>query len=273
MKDQEMPIKKHFEPSTIENIDRSVLNYVEALNLFTDTNQGFEKVPVLWGTSERSFLTKDDANARDEQGLLKLPIISIRRTSFQKSMPSKGVFHGNVPENSDEQGGSLAISRVINQTKTTAYANNGARKSAQDSSKPYDNKKIVYQTISAPMPVNVEITYEIVLRTEFQQQMNDLMLPFVTKPGTINFVRLEDSGHRYEGFLDSQFSLKDNLSDYTSEERKFETSISLRVVGYLVGQGKNREKPHYSIRENFVEVKLPKESVITDPKELEKYNL
>ena len=72
MKDQEMPIKKHFEPSTIENIDRSVLNYVEALNLFTDTNQGFEKVPVLWGTSERSFLTKDDANARDEQGLLKL---------------------------------------------------------------------------------------------------------------------------------------------------------------------------------------------------------
>lgn len=273
MKDQEMPTKKHFEPSTIENIDKSVYNYVESLNLFTSTNQGFEKVPVLWGTSERSFLTKDDANARDAQGLLRLPIISIRRTTFQKSMPSKGIFHGNIPEHQDEQGGSLAVSRVINQKKTTAYANNGARKLTQDSTKPYDNKRIVYQTISAPMPVNVEITYEIVLRTEFQQQMNDLMLPFITKPGTINFVRLEDSGHRYEGFLDSQFSLKDNLSDYTNEERKFETSINLRVVGYLVGQGKNREKPHFSIRENFVEVKLPKESVVIDPEELEKYNL
>ena len=273
MSKQQIPTKKHFEPSTIENIDRSVLSYVESLNLFTDTNQGFSKVPVLWGTSERSFMTKDDANARDNQGLLRLPIISIRRTNFQKSAPSKGIFHGNIPENPDEQGGSLTVSRVINQEKTSAYARTGAKKSLQDETKPYHNKKVVYQTISAPMPVNVEISYEIILRTEFQQQMNVLMLPFITKPGTINFVKLEDSGHRYEGFLDGQFSLKDNLSDYTNEERKFETSINLRVVGYLVGQSKNREKPHYSIRENFVEVKLPRESVITDPKELEKYNL
>ena len=38
-------------------------------------------------------------------------------------------------------------------------------------------------------------------------------------------------------------------------------------------QDKNREKPHYSIRENFVEVKIPRESVVVDPKEIEKYKL
>ena len=72
--------KIYFEPSTIENIDRSVLLFVEKLNLFTDTNEGFRKVPVMWGTSERSFLSKNDKELRDQQGMLRLPIISIRRT-------------------------------------------------------------------------------------------------------------------------------------------------------------------------------------------------
>jgi hypothetical protein len=123
------------------------------------------------------------------------------------------------------------------------------------------------------MPVNVEVTYEVGIRTEYQQQMNDLMLPFITKPGTINFIRLESEGHKYEGFIDSQYSSKDNLTDYSNEERKFETTISIRVVAYLVGQGKNREKPHFSVRENYVEVKIPRESVITDPEEIKKYDL
>ena len=51
--------KLHFEPSTIETVDKSVLNYLEGLNLFANTNKGWRRVPVLWGTSERSFLSKD----------------------------------------------------------------------------------------------------------------------------------------------------------------------------------------------------------------------
>ena len=273
MEKNDMPTKKYFKPSTIENIDKSIYNYVESLNLFTDTNEGFKKVPILWGTSERAFLTKENTETRDSQGLLKLPVISIRRSAFQKSVPNKGLFHGGIPEHQDEQGGSLVVSRVINQEKSNAYARAGAKKKTGDSSYPYQNNKIIYQTISAPMPVNVEVTYEIGIRTEYQQQMNDLMLPFITKPGTINFIRLESEGHKYEGFIDSQYSSKDNLTDYSNEERKFETTISIRVVAYLVGQGKNREKPHFSIRENFVEVKIPRESVITDPEEIKKYDL
>jgi hypothetical protein len=188
-------------------------------------------------------------------------------------MPSKGVFQGTVFETDDEQGGSLVVSRVINQEKTRAYAKSTAKRTTQDSSYPIANNKIVYQTISAPMPVNVEINYEIILRTEYQQQMNNLMLPFITNPGTINYIKLENDGHRYEGFIEGQFSSKSNLSDYSNDERKFETSITIRVIGYLVGQENNREKPHFSVRENFVEVKIPKESVIIDPDELEKYGL
>ena len=265
--------KIYFEPSTIENIDRSVLNFIKKLNLFTETNEGFREVPVMWGTSERSFLSKKDENVRDDQGMLKLPLISVRRTGFSKNLGSKGAFQGFVPEHSDEQGGSLVVSRKINHEKTNNFAKADAKKETGQESYPRKNNKIVYQTVTAPMPVNVELTYEIVLRTEYQQQMNDILLPFVTKPGTINYVRLESEGHKYEGFLQDQFASRDNLSDYTNSERKFETSINLRVVGYLVGQGKNREKPHFAVRENAVEVKIPRESVVVDPSEINKFNL
>lgn len=254
--------KIHFEPSTIENIDRSVLDYIKSLKLAVDTNQGFTEVPVLWGTSERSFLSKDKKELRDEQGTLKFPLISIRRSSFSKPLKSGGVFQGNVPEFNDGQGGSLPIGKVVFQERTTAFANAEAMRLHGQNNYPRPNHKVVYQTVYAPMPVNVEVMYEITLRTEYQQQMNDLMLPFVTKPGTINYVLLKSEGHRYEGFIQDQHQSSDNLSDFSAAERKFETKITLKVIGYLVGEGKNEDKSHFSVRQNFVEVKLSRETVV-----------
>ena len=239
--------KIYFDASTIETVDKSVLNFLEELNLSTETNEGWKKVPIIWGTAERSFQAKSNKDIRDNLGMLKLPIITVRRTSLVKDMASAGVFQGNVPENDDKQGGSLVVSRTINQEKTKNFANADAKRLFGQLNYPYKNNKIVYQTVSVPMPVNVTMTYEITLRTEYQQQMNTLMLPFATKPGTINYVNLRDSGHRYEGFIDGNFANQDNLQDFSSDERKFETKINLRVVGYLVGQGKNREKPHFAI--------------------------
>lgn len=251
----------HFEPSTIENIDRSVLDYIKSLKLAVDTNQGFTEVPVLWGTSERSFLSKDKKEIRDDQGMLKFPLISIRRSSFSKPLKSGGVFQGNVPEFNDGQGGSLPVGKVIFQERTTAFANAEAMRLHGQNNYPRPNHKVVYQTVYAPMPVNVEVMYEITLRTEYQQQMNDLMLPFVTRPGTINYVLLKSEGHRYEGFIQDQHQSSDNLSDFSAAERKFETKITLKVIGYLVGEGKNEDKSHFSVRQNFVEVKLSRETV------------
>ncbi len=265
--------KVHFEPSTIETIDRSIYDFIEDLHLSVDTNGGSKQVPVLWGTSERSFLTKDKKDVRDQQGLLKLPLITIRRTGLTKSLASKGAFQGNVLENSDEQGGALVVSRVINQEKSSKFASAEALRRDKQENFPRKNDKVVYTTISAPMPVNVEVDYEVTLRTEYQQQMNLLILPFVTLPGTINFIRLKSGEHRYEGFIQGQFSSQDNLSNYTSEERKFEMKVQIKVIGYLVGQGNNREKPHYSIRENAVEVVTLKERASVDPEELKKHDL
>jgi len=253
--------KLHFEVSTIETIDQSVLNFVESLSLSTMTNKGFKPVPVIWGTAERSFQAKGNKEVRDSQGLLVLPIISIRRSGFTKTRQSQGVFQGNVPEIPDDKGGSLDVSRVLYQEKTMKFANADAYRLHGQKNFPGANPKVVYRTVTVPMPVNVEVMYEVTLRTEYQQQMNDLMTPFATKPGTVNFIRLTEKDHKYEGFIQPEYSSTDNLSDFSSDERKFETKINIKVIGYIVGEGPNREKPHYSIRENIVEVKIPRERI------------
>lgn len=253
--------KLHFEASTIETIDRAMLNYVKELNLYTDTNQGWRQVPVIWGSAERAFQTKNDKDVRDSEGMLILPIITVARTSLTKDMASKGVFQGSIPKIDDEQGGSLPVSRVIYQEKSMKFANADAQRLHGQLNYPRQNPKTVYRTITVPMPVNVTIMYEVTLRTEYQQQMNQLMLPFVTKPGTINYQRLFEGEHRYEAFIQGDFQANNNVSDFSSDERKFETKINVKVVGYLVGEDGNATKPHYSIRENAVEVKIPRERI------------
>ncbi len=260
--DQESSLRKvHFEPSTLETIDKSMLNYIEGLDLFTNTNTGWRKVPIIWGSAERSYQAKKHSEVRDTQGMLILPIITIRRMSVEKDMASKGVFHGTIPDFKDQQGGTLAVSRVIYQEKTSKFADADALRLHNQSNYPRPNAKIVYRTVSVPMPVNVTVMYEITVRTEYQQQLNQLVLPFITNPGTINYIRLFEGDHRFEGFIQGNFSSNDNLSDFSSDERKFELKIPIKVIGYLVGQSDNRDKPHYAIRENAVEVKIPRERI------------
>ena len=43
-------------PSSLETIDAAVVDYVnKSMDLFSTTNKGWKKVPVLWVAPERSF--------------------------------------------------------------------------------------------------------------------------------------------------------------------------------------------------------------------------
>jgi len=128
---------------------------------------------------------------------------------------------------------------------------------------PRKNNKTVYQTIYAPIPTYVKIMYSVRIRTNYQTQMNDLTTPFLTTTGQINAIHIKAEGHRYEGFIEGSFGYNNNITNFESEERIFETDIQIRVLGYLMGEGKNADKPKFSIVENIVQVRLPRERVIT----------
>ena len=53
-----------------------------------------------------------------------------------------------------------------------------------------------------------------------------------------------------------------NIGSYKDEERTYQTQIKFNVLGYLIGEGKNQERPRIIRRENAVEVKIPRERVI-----------
>ncbi len=84
----------------------------------------------------------------------------------------------------------------------------------------------------------------------------------MTTTGQINNFFIHRDGHKFEGFIQNDFSLDNNLSNLQQEERTFKTTINLKILGYLLGSDKNDNQPKLTIRENAVEIRIPRERVI-----------
>ena len=260
-----------FDPSTIETIDMGLYNWADnTLALHTTTNEGWKKVPVVWLGSERAFQVKKSQLLRDNDDRLKLPIISVTRESITKDPTFKGRFQAHYNEKDDYKGGTVTITRRIQQEKTRNFTNADIARLLKDSRETgpqLNNKhKTVYQEITIPVPSYVTVMYSIIIRTEYQQQMNDLVAPFITKTGNINGFFFEQDGYKYEGFIQPDFTEVKNVKDLGDDERMFETVVQIKVLGYLIGEGKNRERPKVTIRENYVKIRVSRERVIAGDK-------
>lgn len=256
-------------PSTIETVDAALFEYFNnKLNIFTTTNKGWNKVPVIWVSAERSFQVKNSKNLRDKRGTFKLPVITIERKSINKDVTKKGAVYANVPAHQDKAGGTVTVAKRIKQDKTANFARSDAYRLHSQLNYPRKNSKVVYQTVTVPLPVYIELSYDIVVRTEYLQQMNEIMTPILTKAGSrnpgVNYVILEKDNHEYETFFESDYTMDSNVSKLDEEERKYETKISTNIIGYLMGAGKNDPQPKIVYRENAVEVKFPRERAITE---------
>jgi hypothetical protein len=255
------------QPSSLEIVDTGLFRFVnEDLNLHTRTNKGYEKVPVIWLGAERSYQIKNNKELRDSVGKLRLPLISINREDFEMDTGFQGAIKPNLYEQRDYKGGSFKIASVINQEKTRNFANKDKAKrlkNGQETGK-YKNKKIVYDEYYAPTPVYVNVSYTITLRTEYELQMNDLLTPFIklrgNSPSNSFFYTIDN--HRYEAFIDSNFSENQNSTNIQEEERMFETKVLIKVLAYLTGDGSNRDKPKITKRETVVEIKISRERVV-----------
>lgn len=260
-----------FEPSTLETVDMAIHNFIdEKMNIFATTNKGFKKVPVKWVTAERIAHSKEDLTNRDLSKHIILPVISIERVGHSKNQASKGTVYAWLPDKNDERGASFTISRVINHDKTKNFANADSRKlksgiigHGQINFPSFNKKKkIVYQTITVPSPTYVQVNYKINLRSEYQQQMNEMLQPFIAKPRASHGIIVRASEHKYEAFIEEEYATSNNVGAMDAEERKFETTINIKVYAYLIGEDKNQEKPFIVKRENAVDIKFPREKVV-----------
>lgn len=262
--------------STIETIDFAITEWLtDDLNLAATTNEGWKKVPVLWQSPERAFQIKNDKDIRDIEGAYKLPLISIERTTITKDPARKGGFQAHrYSQDLNGRTGRMILAKRIVQDKTRNFAVVGNTRRANYTGAgtpqkyyPRPNKKIVIQTLSIPIPVYVNIEYKISLKTEYQQQMNQLVTPFIARTGQINSFVMKRDGHKYEAFIDQNFTQNNNAANLGEESRLYTTEITIRVLGYLIGEGENDDRPIVRVDENFVEISFPMESTVQEDDE------
>ena len=252
--------------SSIESIDYAIVSWLKKdLDLSARTNEGFTKVPVLWQAPERAYQIKHEKSLRDDGGALKLPIVSIDRTGIVKDPTRKGSFQANLySHNKDGRTGRMVIAKRIVQDKTRNFAVAAAMRALpvngnEQKHYPRINNKVVIQSLSIPIPVYINVDYKIVIKTEYQEQMNSLTQPFIARTGQINAFTLKRNGHLYEAFIEQNFTQSNNVSNLQEDMRMYTTEIGIRVLGYLIGEGENDDRPIVRVDENTVEVTFPRE--------------
>jgi hypothetical protein len=258
--------------SRIEDIDYAMFSWLkEDLNLSTLTNEGYKQTPILWQTPERAFQIKNNKDLRvpddHSSGAITLPVVTIERTGITKDPGNKGSFQAHIFSNrKNGRTGRMVIAKRIKQDKTRNFAVVGNTRTNTGGSRqkyfPRENKKVVIETLSIPIPIYVNLDYKIIVKTEYQQQMNDLTQPFMTRTGQINSFVMRRNGHMYEAFIDQGFSQSNNVSNLGEDERQFTSEITIKVLGYLIGEGSNDDRPIVTKEESIVEVAFPRESVV-----------
>ena len=261
----------YLQPSNLENIDSAVYEWVdEHLNINTDTHEGFKKIPVIWVTAERSFQIKSNKELHDSDGALIYPLITVGRTGFTKDRTKKGAIYAPIDAVNDYRGGTIKITKKINQNKTANFANADALKARSRGQinfpLPKTRKKTVYKTVSIPIPVYIDVSYEIQLKSYYQQQINQMVSPFVTNTGGLNYFPLKRNGHFYEAFIQTDYGSSNNISSMGEDERIFESKVEIKVLAYLVGDDANEAKPFNVVRENPVQLRFTREKAMLGEK-------
>lgn len=240
--------------SSIESVDTAMYNWLSGLNLFCNTNSGWKRTPVIWVAPERAFMVKHERELADGTGAIIPPFISLERTAISRETSKNGVFYANIPPKDTE----FMLSRRVNQERTSKFINAYAKKtSGSGFSRPTKIKnKVVYEYKSMRMPTYANFTYTISIMAQYQQQMNELVQPFLTLFGSNRYFVVKEKSYTYECFLAQEVGLTNNVASMEGEERKYVSKLTINTLAKLISAGANEDKPIFRVYENPVELLL-----------------
>ena len=264
--------QKTLSPSTLETVDFALYNWLnEKLNIYTDSNEGRRKVPIIWITAERAFQVKDDKELReiDSQSII-YPAMVVERNSVSKTNANERVIPGNIFPQMDRKRGAFPLYRRVVKDKTQNFQNSVAKKftsQTQETFKlPFESSEVVYETLYTGYPVFLNMNYTIKIRTIYIQQLNEILLPFQRFTGGINQFLVEHENHKYEAFIEDDYSISSNASDLGGEEKKFDAEIKIKVLGYITADGINQDTPYVVSRESPAKIRFTRERSMLDEK-------
>jgi hypothetical protein len=191
----------------LRDLDKAVVSWFS-----TDFPVNFEgkKTPVIYVSQERWALQQKQRGYRDENGVLILPIITVRR------LDAGQLLERYVYKNDDTR---IYIKRIMAKDKGDS-----------DQLIPWDpagSDTPIYEIITAEFPTFVKLKYNITLYTSYLSQANQLQE---------NVWKKFDSGRSYfkynDFFVFAQIdgsSDQSNLDDFTDQQRiiKYEYNFSM----------------------------------------------
>lgn len=258
-----MNIPPNYSPSTLENIDSAILDWVDnILNISVNTHEGIKKVTVTFATAERSFLTKHNSDLHDHKYTLKWPIIAITGGSISKPNEHRGSLQGTGF--SAKSTLVLPVHSELNHDKTSDRANaDSVRYVGTINSPKIKTTRPIYNIYSIPIPSFIEVKYKISIISNFKSQMNEILNPFIKYSSNINGFKLLHNGHGYECTFDEEISNDSNLEDISDEERRVEYNFNLTVKGYIHHGTANDKMPTVVRQETAPEIVFKTELLYT----------
>jgi len=274
----------HFRSITIRDVDESVRNWFRDrvdIHVKTPTDE-LKKVPVLFASGERWATNRDKRGIRDKNGLLILPLISIRRTSMERTKDRMSL--GVETER-------MQIARRVDKKTSTVQNAISDRDEASRLSK--KNDRIVYEITTIPYPDHFLTTYEVIFWAQYIGQMNsmvekvfdsfDIQSSFVMPIGDTRFgddpkddrdfdARQQLLGRSYfVGYVDTSVSDAGNFEEFTDQERIVRYSFNVEVPTFLDLEP-DGERPAIQRKYTSYQVSIGDESItfVDDPEELDK---
>lgn len=261
--------KAAYQNIEIEDVDQALFNWFDLIvNAHVEfPTQEVKKVPVIFASGERWATARDEKGIRDKNGLLILPLISIRRVSIDRNREKSAL--GTETKR-------LTISKQID--KKTSIIQNAISNREISARKRKD--KVVYEVTTIPFPDWCVTNYEVVVQAQYITQMNkilefifaefDLQNQFVMPVDISKFeqspkdVPFENKaslkGYYFVGFVNTDLNDTGNFEEFTDTERIVKYAFNVEVPTYfqLDPQGK---KPAIQVEYTAFDVRFPDECV------------
>lgn len=272
-------MERTFVPITIRSIDQAVKDWFDKTVAAVVVSADGEKkvVPSIFSQGERWAIGRTKGALRDENGVLMLPVISIRRTGIDPdpSQTALGIQTDNI-----------TIAKRVDPKTGDLQALENLKPDSQRLGYP----PVVYDVYSIPFPDRVIINYQLTIQTQYIGQMNDVLQKMwrmldIQK----SFVMpLENDGRKpprsngyrdphpldkpyLVGFFEDNYSDQGNFEEMTDSERVVKYNTSFMVPAALSTSPEGTE-PLIRVERTAYKVVIPEENVrwVDNPADLDK---
>jgi len=167
-------------------------------------------VPVMYGAPEKWKNVQADGYFRDMAGKIQSPLISYRRSSITKNKTLGSKVDANYPQ--------LYYTQEIKYGQQNKY----------DQFSILTNSKPIKSFVTTVIPEFVDITYDVIIWTDFVEHMNGIVESVLYTEGSFWG---EPDRFRFRTKIDNFTNTTDLLQD---QDRIVRTSFTITMFGYII---------------------------------------